>query len=348
MNCAYCSVLFDTIKHGVPLHPQYSFDELECFITKTQKELNDNVADVYFFGGEPTVNYQQIKELIVAFNKPHDYKLNYIMHTNGLLIPEAPEIILKNIDITLLSFNYELMYKGYHLTSYFGKMIQAIEHIKSMRDIPIIGRITVSPKTSLFTECCLISNFVDYVYWQIDNCEHMSNFDSYQAQYKYDIELLFKYWLECFKKGVFLRFVPFMSAIRNLIVAPDNPTKFYCGYGTSMIYIQTNGKCYACCDNVASNSHYIGDIYTGIKFSNNDLRNTICKDCSYIKLCGGRCGRMHKDFTVDRIKQYCELNQYMFDMIIEKKNEICDIIKQNPDLYQKIMDPMISYTEYTA
>ena len=348
MNCAYCSVLFDTIKYGVPLHPQYSFDELERFVTRTQKDLNDGVADIYFFGGEPTVNYQRIKELIIAFNKPHNYKINYIMHTNGLLIPEAPESVLRQINLTLLSFNYELIYKDGHLTPYFGKMVHAIERIKSVNNTPIIGRVTVSPKTSLFTECCLISNFVDYVYWQIDNCESMDNFDSYQSQYKYDIELLFKYWFECLKKGVFLRFVPFMSAIRNLIVESEKPTRFYCGYGTSMIYIQTNGKCYACCDNVASNSHYIGDIYTGVKFSDNDLNNTICKDCEYIKLCGGRCGRMHKDFSADRIKQYCDLNQYMFDMIKAKKDEICTLINQDPDIFKKIMDPMICYTEYTA
>lgn len=348
MNCAYCSVLFDTIKYGVPLHPQYSFEELECFITRTQKTLNDNIADIYFFGGEPTVNYQQIEKLIKAFNKPHDYKVNYIMHTNGLLIPEAPKSVLKQIDLTLLSFNYELIYKNGHISSYLKKMIKAIECIKSVNDTPIIGRITVSPKTSLFTECCLISNFVDYVYWQIDNCESMEDFNSYQAQYKYDIELLFKYWYEYLKKGIFLRFVPFISAIRNLIVEPEKPTKFYCGYGTSMIYIQTNGKCYACCDNVATNSHYIGDIFTGIEFSNNNLNNTICKDCDYVKLCGGRCGRMHKDFSTERVKQYCSLNQFMFDLIKENINEINRLIIKNPELYKKIMDPMIAYTEYTA
>ncbi len=348
MNCAYCSVLFDTIKHGVPLTPNYSFAELEKFVTKTQEKLSDDVADIYFFGGEPTVNYKKIYDLIEAFNKPHKFKINYIMHTNGLLIPELPKDIIENVNLTLLSFNYELIYQNGHISSYFKKMVNAIEYIKKINDTPIIGRVTVSPKTSLFTECCLISNFVDYVYWQIDNCESMDNYEAYQAQYKYDIELLFKYWLESLKKGIFLRFVPFMSAIRNIIKEPEKPSKFYCGYGTSMIYVQTDGKCYACCDNVATNSHYIGDIYNGIEFSNNNLNGTICKDCSYIKLCGGRCGRMHKDFSPERVKQYCELNKYMFDLIKLNIYEIEIILSNNSGLYQKIMDPMISYTEYTA
>ncbi len=348
MNCTYCSVLFDTIKHGVPLHPQYSFNELEKFVTKTQKLLKDDVADIYFFGGEPTVDYQKIEELINAFNVPHDYKINYIMHTNGLLINEAPKRVLQNIDLTVLSFNYELIYKNGHISSYFGNMVKAIERIKSEKNTPIIGRLTISPKTSLFTECCLISNFVDYIYWQIDNCESMEDYCSYGAQYKYDIELLFKYWFECLNKGIFLKFVPFISAVRHLIFESEKPTNFYCGYGTSMIYVQTNGKCYACCDNVATNSHYIGDIFTGIQFSNNNLNDTICKDCEYIKLCGGRCGRMHKDFSSERIKQYCLLNQFMFDLIKANIIGIKETINKYPEMLDKIMDPMISYTEYTA
>lgn len=348
MNCSYCSVLFDTQKYGVPMQPQYSFAELEHFVTMTQKEINDDVADIYFFGGEPTVDFNRIGQLINAFDMPHNYSVNYIMHTNGLLIPDTPVKILNHLSLTLLSFNYELIFNDKYLSPYMGKMVNAIEHIKSVKDIPIIGRITVSPQTSLFTECCLISNFVDYIYWQIDNCESIQNFKKYQEQYQYEISLLFKYWMECLRKGIFLRFVPFLSAIKNIIVEPEKPQKFYCGYGNSMIYIQTNGKCYACCDNVATNSHYIGDIYTGIKFSNNSLENTICRDCSYIKLCGGRCGRMHKDFTTERVKQYCALNQYMFNLIRANMDEIGDLISKNDQYYNNLMDPLISYTEYTA
>lgn len=348
MNCAYCSVLFDTIKYGVPLNPQYSFDELEQFVSNTQAKLEDDVADIYFFGGEPTVDYTRIAMLIEAFRKPHNYKINYIMHTNGLLIHKAPIEIMQEVNLVLLSFNYELIYSGGRLTPYFKQMVNAIEFIKTTSNSPIIGRVTVSPKTSLYTECCLISNFVDYVYWQIDNCESMENYDIYQEQYKLEIELLFKYWMECLKKGVFLRFVPFISAIKNLLLEPERPTKFYCGYGSSMIYIQTNGKCYACCDNVATNSHYIGNIRDGITFPDIDLNNTVCKDCSYIKLCGGRCGRMHKDFSDERISQYCDLNQYMFDLIIGHKDELSKLLLLNEENFTKLIDPMISYTEYTA
>lgn len=147
---------------------------------------------------------------------------------------------------------------------------------------------------------------------------------------------------------MFLRFVPFISAVKHSIIEIESPTKYYCGYGSSMIYVQTNGKCYACCDNVATDSHYLGDIFSGIKFPDINLEKTVCNGCTYIKLCGGRCGRMHKDFTQDRIQQYCELNKYMFDKIINNLSEIKKLIDLYPNYKGVIMDPMISYTEYTS
>lgn len=348
MNCAYCSVLFDTQKYGVPLNPQYTFQELEHFISKTQAELSDGTADIYFFGGEPTVACDRIMDLICAMDGPHNYTVNFIMHTNGLLVPNIPQKIIDRIDVTLLSYNYELFFHNNRLTPYFGQMVSAIERLRSKKKLPIIGRITVSPKTSLFTESCLISNFVDYVYWQMDNCAELPDHVAYEEQYKYEIELLFKYWMECLKKGIFLRFVPFMSAVKNLIDDVEVPSKFYCGYGHSMIYVQTNGKCYACCDNVSTNSHLIGDIYSGISFPKIDLQQTVCGNCSYIKLCGGRCGRMHKDFSAERVFQYCDLNKYMFNLIQTAMPEIRALVKEYPIYRDKLMDPMIAYTEFTA
>lgn len=348
MNCAYCSVLFDTQRYGVPLTPQYTYQDLEHFITKTQTELNDETADIYFFGGEPTVACGSIRDLIAAMDGPHNYTVNFIMHTNGLLIPQMPQQIIERIDVALLSYNYELFFQNEQLTPYFGQMTAAIERFRSTKKFPIIGRITVSPKTSLFTESCLICNFVDYVYWQIDNCAELLEYAAYQKQYKYEITLLFKYWMECLNKGIFLRFVPFMSAIKNQIIEPELPSKFYCGYGHSMIYVQTNGKCYACCDNVSTNSHLIGDIFTGINFPEIDLAQTVCGSCPYIKLCGGRCGRMHKDFNAERVSQFCELNKYMFNLTQTAMPEIRALIEKYPEYWDKFMDPMIAYTEYTA
>ncbi|MCL2311131.1 MAG: radical SAM protein [Firmicutes bacterium] len=346
MDCSYCSVLFDTNKFGIPKTPQYSFDELEKFISLTQEQLNDKVADIYFFGGEPTMDYNAISKLMVTMNKPHKYEVNYILHTNALRLKQAPDDVLKNIALTVLSVNYELMYRQNHLTDYFDTISKAVKHLKSKNNSPIIGRFTISPKTSLYSECCLLVNVFDYIYWQIDNCDSFPN--SYVGQYKSDIKRLFEYWLSFLHVGVFLNFVPFITALGRYINDTPIPTEYYCGYGKSMIYVQTNGKCYACCDSVASETHLIGNIYEGISFPKIDISQSVCGDCSCIKICGGRCGRMHREFSKEHIKEYCDMNKFMFDIIETSLPEITELIKKYPEYKAKINNPIFAYTEYTA
>lgn len=348
LNCSYCSVLFEVGRIGIPLKPNYLLEDLEKFITETQSKLKDEVADIYFFGGEPTMDFKMIDEIIRAMDKRHEYKVKYILHTNGLLVPNAPNTILEKLDLALISINYEKIYTNGLFNDYWGKILNSVMTMKSIKNIPLIGRLTISAKTSLYTDCSLLGNFFDYVYWQIDNIESVENFDAYSSNYYYEIDMLFKYWLSFLKEGVFLNYVPFVSAIGNYINKVPVPRKFYCGYGSSMIYIQTNGNCFACCDNVESKSHYIGDIYEGIQFPKIDLQDTVCNYCKYIKICGGRCGRMHKDFSKQRISQYCALNQYMFQMIEKELPTIIALIKKYPSYIGHINDPILSYTEFTA
>jgi radical SAM protein with 4Fe4S-binding SPASM domain len=115
-----------------------------------------------------------------------------------------------------------------------------------------------------------------------------------------------------------------------------------------MIYVQTNGKCYACCDSVESEIHLIGDIQNGISFPVVDLSQTICGECQYIKVCGGRCGRMHKEFTSNHINEYCEMNKTLYLLIEKALPEIEEIIIKYPEYKRKITNPIFAYTEYTS
>ena len=348
LGCSYCSVLFDTKKHSIPKEPTYTFDELEFFITKTQKELNDNVADIYFFGGEPTLRYNIIERLINSMDKLHDYKVNYILHTNGLLLLDAPVNIINNLYLALISVNYEKIFSNNHITTYIDKISLAVNSLKKNNNIIVIGRFTVSEETSLYTECCLMVNYFDFIYWQMDNCTSFNNPEHYMKQYTTDIERLFNYWLSFLKIGVFLNFVPFVTATCRYLYETEIPKQYYCGYGQSMIYVQTDGKCYACCDSVESNIHLIGNIHDGVSFPNVDLSKTICIECPYLKICGGRCGRMHKEFERNHINEYCEMNIKMFSLVERTLPIIKDLINQYPEYEDKIRNPIFAYTEYTA
>jgi len=348
LNCEYCSVLLDINKLGIPIAPTYNFEKLKDFIDNTQKQFHDNIADIYFFGGEPTIDYKTIDKLIHLFDTEDSYKINFIMHTNGLLIPAAPRSIIRNLKIALISINYEKIYDNNGMmTDYFYKIVNAVEYMRQEKQFPIIGRLTITTKTNLYDECCLMGDFFDYIYWQLDNSNLLNNYDTFAVNYKRQIDVLFKNWISLLEKGIFIKYIPFISVINNYLNRESIPQNYFCGYGNSQIYIQTDGNCYACCDNVETSAHYIGDIFNGIKFTNSIIDNPTCNSCQYIKVCGGRCGRMHRDFDDKRISQFCELNQYMFETVIQSMPKIKNLISEYPHYMEIINDANLSYTEYT-
>ena len=64
LKCEYCSVLLDCEKNNLPIKPTYSNDELIEFIKQTQMLTEDNEISIYFFGGEPSLEYEDIESLI--------------------------------------------------------------------------------------------------------------------------------------------------------------------------------------------------------------------------------------------------------------------------------------------
>lgn len=345
LNCEYCSVMLKKNQNILPMNISYPLDKLEKFVDYIQDKYHNNDATIYFFGGEPTLNYNIIEDIIRLFKNKTKYETTFILHTNGLLLDAIPDYVLFNIDLIFLSLNYEKLVVDNHITEYYSRIIKALNNIKLKKKIKVVGRLTISEKTSLCAECCISVNSFDYIYWQLDNQKQLNDLTKYKENYKRELKLLFDYWLYFLKQGVVLKLIPFLSVINKLINEVPVPKNFYCGYGVDIIYIQTDGSCYACCDEVETKKHFIGDIDTDINFDNMNISNPLCLNCKYLKLCGGRCGRMHKDFDDKRINDFCEMNQYMFELIKQSRNDIMDIIENNAELLKAINDPVMDYTE---
>lgn len=345
LNCSYCSVMLEHNRTQLPDEPIYSLDALKEFVDSIQSTRPNDTARIYFFGGEPTLNFDTILSIILTFKDIKTYNIEFILHTNGLLLSYIPKHILEYIDVVFLSINYEKIYEKGKISDYFIKLIQDMAKIKQYKTIPFIGRLTVSEGASIYSECTLIGDFFDCVYWQLDNQKELKDIILYKEQYKKEIELLFMYWLEFLKKGIILRYVPFLSIVQHLIHKYPTPKQFYCGYGDDMIYIQTDGSCYACCDEVDLKRHFIGDIYNGITYKNMEIKDTICKECNDLIICGGRCGRMHKDFERERIQQYCEMNKFTFDLVRTGLPEIKELINSFSHYKEIFSTSLMDYTE---
>jgi len=331
---------------SMPLNIQYAPADLKKFVDRMQKQHKDKFATICFFGGEPTLDLAAMQNIITQFNGAKGYDVNFILHTNGLLLGEIPDGILRKINVLFVSLNYERVFADGHITDYFADLVNDITKIKQeQKQITVMGRLTITHETSLYTACTLMGNIFDYVYWQMDNRKRMQNFENYKIRYKKDIALLFDYWLSFLRQGTILYYIPFLGIIRNYVDNEPIPTNCYCGYGDYTIFIQTNGSAFACCESVESSVHKIGDIYNGIEFVDMCIDGTRCAKCQHVKICGGRCGRMHKDFDNARINQFCELNIFTFNLIKEALPELKRLMQTSSAFYKAVNDYHLDYTE---
>lgn len=348
LKCDYCSVLLDCEKNNLPIKPTYDYESLMTFIKNTQKSIDDHEISIYFFGGEPSLEYNDIERLInIAKKQLSDFNLKFVLHTNGLLLNNLPDKILSNLTLIMFSINYEKIPHHMLYPSYFSKIIDNALSIKMRKSIPMIARLTITEYTSIFTELLQVSNFFDYVYWQIENCTSFKNAVPFKDTYIYEITRTFDYWLKYLEQGVMLKYIPFMAVLKFLFYHDRDDNEFSCGYSRGMVYIQTNGKCYACSDNVESNSHFIGDVYQGVKFPHHKLSEFKCNNCKYRRICMGRCGRMHIEFSAEHINDYCQMNQAMFELFIQNKNKLKKILDKYPSYKTELDHWILEYTEFT-
>ena len=347
LNCSYCSVMLKMEENNIPLEPIYSLNDLNHFIDITQKKYKDTVADIIFFGGEPTLNYKFIQDIITSHGKLYNlsYKFHYMLHTNGLLLCQIPDDILQVLDSIMVSINYDKIPHKQLNDGYFKVIIDAIHYIRQRKKLSIIARLTITEETSLYSEIALLNSFFDAIYWQIENKYSFKDYSSFYNTYKYELNLTFYMWLNYLKRGILINLIPFISST-YFFTNEHNIDSFCCGYNNSMIYIQTNGQCYTCAEDMLTTKNLIGTIDKEIQFHDFNIKNTICYSCPYLNMCLGRCGRMHKEFTKEHIQEYCNLNKILFDLVKENCQSIQYYCKQY-NLSLGLDNPIYHYTEYT-
>ena len=127
--------------------------------TSLEESLHLNIVDIE-------------RLIIIAKEELSKYNLKFVLHTNGLRLDILPKNILNELALIMFSINYEKIPHHILYPSYFSTIIDNALAIKKRKQIPIIARLTVTEETSIFTELLQISNFFDYIYWQIENCSN--------------------------------------------------------------------------------------------------------------------------------------------------------------------------------
>lgn len=264
-----------------------------CFVSKCEKkmtmdtykktinELKDSNEHLAFFGGEPLLCFDLIKE-IIQYNEDNKINLKYNLNTNALLLEgEILDFCLeKNF---LLNVSLDGTKKSNIINrcneEQFNKILNNIKTAVNKKGNVIVNYVIDPSNIKDYYEGIkfLVDNNINSICLMI-NYEaewKKSDIDTFQKQQEKVIELLIN--------NQHVTLYPLESKIEA--IASKTPVK-KCNFGNDNIIVSTEGKLYPCMGFV-NNENYL------IKKKNQQFKNTVdiekCTNCKYLPYCSNNC-----------------------------------------------------------
>lgn len=334
-----------TFKFSEPEKVSYSIIQLKKFI---EQNLNPTII---FYGGEPLLELDKIKEIIN--NIP---KCKFRMQTNGKLLNKIPFSYIKKIDKILISLDGDKERTDFNRGK--GTYELVIKNIKALRKKgysgEIIARMTLSqefPDIEKQVLNLLKSGFTS-IHWQLDVGFYKFDFDykkikSFFEEYNKNISNLIDYWVKQMYSKKVLMIYPFVGIMQDILL--DKKTKLRCGAGYEGYAISPAGNIIACPIMNCITDFKAGNIQTSTpdklkKFS----ISSRCKTCSYYNLCGGRCLYWDKAnlWPKEGDELICNSIKHLINELKLRKQEILNLINSkkislNDFEYEKYFGPEI-------
>jgi putative peptide-modifying radical SAM enzyme len=280
----------------------------------------DNTKYIVFYGGEPLLNQKFIRSFLELSS---GYGLNYILHTNGLLLNEEISDILSELDVIFVSIDGEKeLHDSNRGQGTFDTIIKNIEKIKQRFELDYVARMTLTLQASVFKAVMGVISYFDHIFWQVENSPHyLSNIGPFRERYEHEIDRLVEYWVWNLEHGLALNLIPF-QAIASSLLYGQKQTSLRCGAsGDNLCYIDTDGLCYVCDKLIGKRDFCIGSIYNGIshekKFLHTELKEE-CKKCDIKYICGGGCLAQLLCYPFEKFNFYCHLRRTTITKIREK------------------------------
>jgi len=310
-RCKYCyEKSFKEFDNELDKKFQFDFsepDKTNLDIKKLKEFLSkDKNAVLIFYGGEPLLELEKIKQIIDNINVP------FRMQTNAKLLDTLPLKYLNKIDKILVSIDGDKDRTDYNRGEKTFDLV--IKNIKQARKDgykgEIVARMTLSEFPDIFDQVknILKLNLFDSIHWQLDLGFYKFDYDEKTAkkftkEYNKQITQLINFWLAEIrphgghpelwqnavegKKGKVLRFYPFIGIIDSLL--KNETTELRCGAGHSGYAISTTGKIVACPIMNTIKDFEAGNINSNPSELKKFKVSGNCEKCSYLNLCGGRC-----------------------------------------------------------
>lgn len=316
-----------------PLNSEVDIKKLKEFLKK------DKEAVLVFYGGEPLLKIDKIKEIIDNIDVP------FRMQTNGKLLNLLPKDYVNKITKILISLDGSEKRTDENRGK--GTYKQVIDNIKLIKKNgykgELIARMCISPPDSDLYEqvISLINAGFNSIHWQIDGGFYKFDFDEdkfekFSRDYNKSVSKLINYWIKEMKKGKVIKLYPFLAIVNSIL--NNEPTKLRCGAGYEGYAITTDGKVVACPIMNCIEDFKAGTLNTNPKdLKKFDVKGK-CLECNYKNLCGGRCLYWN----------YAELwpekgNELICNTI---KHLIDELKKQIPIIKELIKNKIISEKEF--
>ena len=336
------------------LEKKFKFDFSEPCVSKVEIEKlkefisKDKDAILIFYGGEPLLQIDKIKEIMNNIDVPCR------MQTNGILLNLLPKEYLNKITKILVSLDGNEQITDYNRgQGTYEKVMKNISLIKQNGySGELIARMAISQDSPDIYEQVksLINEGFTSIHWQLDVGFYKEDFEKekikqFLKNYDESISKLIDYWVNEMSNGIVLKLYPFLGIVESLL--SGKPTKLRCGAGHSGYAISTSGKVVAC--PIMNN---IEDFKAGDLNSNpselKKLEISECKNCTHLDLCGGRCLYWRKAslWPKEGDEMICNSIKFYIDKLKEKLPEIKqlisdDKIKKSDFDYEKYFGPEI-------
>ena len=340
LKCRYCGGSFDP--QIVPWDVKYPLRLLE--------ELFREGDSIAFYGGEPLLNMDFIREVMETFDAAH-----YIIQTNGLLIDRLDDEILKKIDTILLSIDGRKTITDKNRGS--GVYDSVIRGAKLLRargfQGDLVARMAVTQDSDIYADVTHLLNLglFDHVHWQlsmiwVDRNEWNNLWGWINESYKPGLENLFWDWVKAMRKGVIKGIAPFQGTLKRIIYGGPYPP---CGSGADTFTILTDGRIISC--PIAVVEHWsrigkIGEVDRKDLERNSPIVNEPCKSCSYLRECGTRCLYTHVErlWGDEGMRAICECSKHLIDLIKNGLESIRDALEKGNHSVEEVIYPKYNNT----
>ena len=354
-QCKYCyEKSFNEFDNQLGKKFKFDFSEPDVSsldINKLKKFLaKDKEAVLVFYGGEPLLEIDKIKQIMDKIDVP------FRMQTNGKLLDKILPEYLNKIDKILVSIDGDKERTDYNKGA--GTYDQVVKNLQLIRKRgykgELIARMTISPEfPDIYEQVLHLVSLKIFsgIHWQIDAGFYKSDFNElkfskFVREYNKSITRLINFWIEEMTLGRVRRFYPFLAVINSML--KNEKTKLRCGAGHSGYAISTTGKIIACPIMNCIVDFEAGNLDTSPKDLKKFDVGGKCLQCEIKDLCGGRCLYSNKaelwpekgnDLICETIKHYIsELKKWLPQ--IKKLIEVETILRSELE-YEKYFGPEI-------